>query len=344
MTTAIFRTTSHTHHDEPRHVEQAARLIAVEQALAASGLLAQAQVAVAAPARERDIRAVHSTRVVETLQYISLEGEAWLDSDTYVMLGSWEAAQQGAGAAIEAVDALVSGRAANAFALTRPPGHHATPNRSMGFCLLNNIAIAARYATDVLGLERVAIVDYDVHHGNGTQDTFYADGRVLFCSSHGAPLYPGSGQADETGTGAGTGTTLNVPLSYGVGDSGYSQAYRELIVPALHRFQPELLLVSVGFDGHWDDPIGPHALSVTGYAGLTQLLKDAAAELCGGRIALVLEGGYSMRALPASANAVLGVLLGLPQPDPLGGAAGGEPDIAPLVGGIKRLHPLLQSC
>ena len=342
MTTAVFRTTSHTHHDEPRHVEQAARLFAVEQALEASGLMVLAQVAVARPAHERDIRAVHAPRVIETLQYISLEGEAWIDNDTYVMMGSWDAAQQSAGAAVDVVDAVVNGQATNAFALTRPPGHHATPRRSMGFCLLNNVAIAARYATNVLGLERVAIVDYDVHHGNGTQDTFYADNRVLFCSSHGAPLYPGSGDADEIGSGPGYGTTLNAPMPYNVGDSGYTTLYREVMIPALRRFQPQLILVSAGFDAHWDDPIGPHALTINGFSALTQMLRDAADELCDGRLALVMEGGYSLRALAAGASAALGVLLGLPQPDSLGPAPTTEPNIQPLINGLKKQHPLLQ--
>ena len=340
MTTALIRTTSHTQHDEPRHVEQAARLVAVEQALAASGLMAQAQVSVAKPAREQSIRAVHSGRMIEMLQYISYEGEAWIDSDTYAMIGSYDAAAQAAGAAIDAVAAVVGGQAANGFALVRPPGHHATPERSMGFCLLNNIAIAARYATDVLGLERVAIVDYDVHHGNGTQDCFYDDGRVLFCSSHATPLYPGTGDAGEVGHGAGYGLTLNAPLPYGVGDSGFQQLYSELIIPALHRFQPQLILVSAGFDAHWDDPIGPLALTSSGYAKLTSLLKHAASDLCDGRLVLVLEGGYSLRALAESANAALGVLLGQPQPDALGRAPTAEPPIGPLIGGLRRMHPI----
>lgn len=342
MTTALFRTLDHIQHDEPRHVEQAARLIAVEQALEASGLMAQAHVAVARPAREKFIRAVHSPRVIETLQYISLEGEAWLDSDTYVMVGSYEAAAMAAGAAIDAVDAVMNGRADNAFALVRPPGHHATPSQSMGFCLLNNIAIAARYAIDELGLERVAIVDFDVHHGNGTQDCFYADSQVLFCSSHGTPLYPGSGDAREIGIGAGQGTTLNAPLPYGVGDEGFQQLYAGVMIPALRRFQPQLLLVSAGYDAHWDDPIGPLALSTSGYATLTQMLVELAEELCDGRMALVLEGGYSLQALSAGAVASTAVLLGVPAPlDLLGPAPNVEPDIRALIGGLKRVHPLL---
>lgn len=342
MTTALLRSNLHQQHDEPRHVEQAARLVAIERAIDAAGLNGQLVEITPRPAREAQIRAVHGARMIETLQYISYEGEAWLDSDTYVMLGSWDAAAMAAGAAIDAVDAVCSKQVNNAFALVRPPGHHATPSQSMGFCLLNNVAIAARYAITQLGLERVAIVDYDVHHGNGTQDCFYADSQVLYCSSHAAPLYPGTGDMRETGLGTGVGTTLNMPLPYGTGDQGFEQVYSEAIIPALRRFKPQLLLVSAGFDAHWDDPLGPLALTVAGYAALTHTLKEAAAELCDGRIALVLEGGYSLRALSACAIAALRVLLGAQaQPDPLGEAPNAEPNITRLVEAIKHEHPLL---
>lgn len=342
MTTALVRNPLHEDHDEPRHVEQAARLRAINSALEASGLLSDLVELKPQPAQERQITAVHQPRMVEMLQWAAGEGEAWIDRDTYVMIGSWEAAGQAAGAAIGAVDAVVGGQADNAFALVRPPGHHATPSQSMGFCLVNNIAIAARHALDSLGLERVAIVDFDVHHGNGTQDCFYDDGRTLFCSSHGAPLYPGTGDARELGVGAGYGATLNVPLPYGIGDAGFQQLYSQVIVPALRRFQPQLLLVSAGYDAHWDDPIGPLALSIGGYADLTRQLVDAAAEICEGRIVMVLEGGYSLRALSAGVLASLGVLMGRAAiVDPLGPADAPEPDITALIGGLQRLHPLL---
>ncbi|HEX5692679.1 MAG TPA: histone deacetylase, partial [Roseiflexaceae bacterium] len=264
--------------------------------------------------------------------------------DTYTTSGSYDAALLAAGAAVAAVDAVADGRAQNAFALVRPPGHHATPYRPMGFCLFNNIAIAARHALMAHKLERIAIVDYDVHHGNGTQDCFYDDGQVLFCSSHAWPLYPGTGSSQEVGEEAGYGLTLNVPLPHGVGDQGFRQCYGELIAPALREFQPQLILVSAGFDAHWADPLGPLALSVAGYAALTQQLKSLAETLCDGKIVLVLEGGYNLDALAASVVAALRVLLGRdPGDDPLGPAAVREPMVSALIERIRTTHPVFQS-
>jgi acetoin utilization deacetylase AcuC-like enzyme len=263
--------------------------------------------------------------------------------DTYTTSGSWEAAQLAAGAAVTAVEAVVTGRVSNAFALVRPPGHHATPTQPMGFCLLNNIAIAAHYALDTLRIERVAIVDFDVHHGNGTQDCFYDDGRVFFCSTHAWPLYPGSGDMNEVGAEDGYGATLNLPLPHGTGDKGFQLLYDEVVLPALRRFSPELILVSAGYDAHWDDPLGPLTLTIDGYTALTQRLARLAGEICGGRIALVLEGGYSLPALAGGVVASLRVLLGHePLADPLGPAAAAEPDVSTLVAHILARHPIFQ--
>jgi acetoin utilization deacetylase AcuC-like enzyme len=344
MTTAISTNPLHANHDEPRHVEQAARLDAIDAALDASGLRAELIELATQPASEQQILAVHEPQLLSALRSTAAHPHAWLDADTYTTAGSYEAALLTAGAAIQAVQAVVGEQADNAFALVRPPGHHATPRRPMGFCLFNNVAIAARHALGTLGLERVAIVDYDVHHGNGTQDCFYDDGQVLFCSTHAWPLYPGTGAAQEVGVESGYGLTLNIPLPHGTGDAGFYHCYDELMLPALRSFRPELILVSAGYDGHWADPLGPLALSVAGYAALTQRLTRLAGELCGGRIVLVLEGGYDRQALSACVLAALRVLLGAdPGADPLGPAGAREPDLSTVIRRIRNEHPLFQS-
>ena len=344
MTTAIINNPLQAAHDEPSHVERAARMDAIMAALDTSGLRADLIELAAQPASAAQILAVHERRMLEFVRAAASRGPQWLGADTYIMPGSWDAARMAAGAAVTAIEAVLSGRAPNAFALIRPPGHHATPSQPMGFCLLNNIAIAAHHALDALGVERVAIVDFDVHHGNGTQDCFYDDGRVFFCSTHASPLYPGTGTADEMGIEDGYGTTLNLPLPYQTGDAGFQLLYDQVVLPALRRFAPQLILVSAGYDAHWDDPLGPLSLSINGYAALTQRLVALADELCGGKIVLVLEGGYSPQALCGGVIASLRVLLGrAPGDDPLGPASQAEPDISTLIRRVRDRHPIFQS-
>jgi acetoin utilization deacetylase AcuC-like enzyme len=344
MATAISSSPVHAAHDDPEHVEQAARLAAINAAIDASGLRHSLLELAPRAASMEQILAAHHPRVLELVHRLSARGAIWLDQDTYVTAGSLDAACMAAGAAIQAVEAVVHGQATNAFALVRPPGHHATPMRSMGFCLFNNLAIAAHHALDHLGIDRIAIVDYDVHHGNGTQDCFYDDGRVLFCSTHASALFPETGAAHEHGHESGYGTTLNLPLPHGTGDLGLCQVYDELLLPAIRDFVPQLILVSAGFDGHWADPLGPLTLSVAGYAALTQRLVSLAGEICGGRIVLVLEGGYDLSALSACVVAALRVLLGHdPGPDPLGPSGVGEPDITHVIEAVRERHPLAQA-
>jgi len=344
MTTAITTNPRHAAHDNPRHVEQAARLAAIDAAIDASGLRSVLFELAPKPASERQILAVHEPQLLDAIRSTAAYSHAWLDQDTYTTAGSYEAALLAAGAAVQAVEAVVTGQVRNAFALVRPPGHHATPLRPMGFCLFNNIAIAARHALAALRLERVAIVDYDVHHGNGTQDCFYDDGQVLFCSTHAWPLYPGTGAIQEAGAEAGYGLTLNVPLPHGAGDNGLRHCYDELILPAIRSFDPQLILVSAGYDAHWADPLGPLALSVAGYAALTRQLAMLAEEACGGKIVLVLEGGYNFEALGACVVAALGGVLGQqPGTDPLGPAAAREPVLSALIERIRSTHPLFQA-
>jgi acetoin utilization deacetylase AcuC-like enzyme len=206
------------------------------------------------------------------------------------------------------IDAVVEGRAANGFAFVRPPGHHAESDRVMGFCLFNNVAAGAAHLRRTHGAGRVLILDWDVHHGNGTQEIFWRDGSVLFVSLHEYPLYPGTGAASERGDGDGEGTTLNVPLSAGGGDAEYAEAMRALVVPAIRRFAPEFVLVSAGFDAHRDDRLANMSVTEAGFAALARTAVDLAAECCDGRLVLVLEGGYALGALRRSAAAVLAEL------------------------------------
>ena len=226
-----------------------------------------------------------------------------LDPDTFTSPESYEIALLAAGAAIDAARHAHRTRE-RAIALVRPPGHHAEPDRAMGFCLFNNIAIAAAVLR-ADGLSRVAIVDIDVHHGNGTQSAFYSDPTVLYISTHQYPYYPGTGPAEETGSGAGKGFTLNVPMSAGATDAVFDKVYTAVVVPALERFRPEMILVSAGFDAHEDDPLGGMRMTTGGYGHVVARLEQAAAELCEGRIAYVTEGGYDLQALRACLDATI---------------------------------------
>ncbi|MFN8501116.1 histone deacetylase [Kouleothrix sp.] len=343
MTTAVSFNTQHEGHDEPSHVERKTRLQAIEAALDASGLRPDLLELPAEPASEAQILAVHSRRLLDMVRWTASQDDAWFGMDTYTTRDTWHAALMSAGAAIAAVDAVAAGRASNAFAFTRPPGHHATPGQPMGFCFFNNVAVAARHALQNHGLGRLAIVDFDVHHGNGTQDCFYDDGTVLFCSTHASPLYPGTGSEGEAGIEDGYGATLNLPLPYRTGDMGFTQLFDQVLLPALRRFEPQMLLVSAGYDAHWDDPLGPLSLSIAGYAALTERLVALAGELCGGKIALVLEGGYSLPALSGGALASLRALMGrAPAADPLGPALTAEPDISALIRRALDRHPIFR--
>ncbi len=343
MTTAIHTDARYAAHTMSSHVERAERLQAIEEALDASGLRDDLVALSSRTASEAELTAIHRPQHIAMLKQLSGRGNYDIDPDTYVTADSWDAAVVASGSTISLVEAVVNGDCDNGFALVRPPGHHATIGQAMGFCLVNNIAAAARYSINALKLERVAIVDFDVHHGNGTQDIFYSDPAVLFCSTHAAPFYPGTGAVNEMGREEGAGATLNVPLPYGLGDQGYAYVFSEIIAPALRIWKPQLILVSAGYDAHWSDPLGPMTLSVSGFSHLTQMLYDLATELCAGRLVMVLEGGYNLEALGAAVVAALRVLLGRdPGPDPLGAITAREPSIESVVAALKRNHPLFR--
>jgi acetoin utilization deacetylase AcuC-like enzyme len=236
-----------------------------------------------------------------------------LDPDTYTSPDSHEIALLAAGAAVDAVDRVMGGAHRAAMALVRPPGHHAERNRAMGFCLFNNIAVAAAHAR-AQGAARVAIVDYDVHHGNGTQHAFEADPHVLYVSTHQFPYYPGSGAADEVGRGAGAGFTVNIPLEVGAVSEDYQVVFQQIVVPVLRQFEPDLVLVSAGFDAHEDDPLGGMRLTAEAFGTMTTELRVVAEECCRGRVVAVTEGGYDLQALGASMDAAIHALNGPIEP------------------------------
>ncbi len=342
MSTAYLYSDRFLEHAEPGHPERPDRLRAIMDLLQTSATLARMQPLDFEAATPAQVSAVHQLHYVQNLRELSARGGGRLDADTYVTPHSYEIALLAAGACVALADAVQRRQVDNGIAFVRPPGHHATSARGMGFCLLNNVAIAARYLIDTHKLSRVMIVDYDVHHGNGTENIFYEDPRVLYVSTHQFPLYPGTGHWRDIGAGEGLGTTLNVPLPPGVGDRGFQHVFDELIRPLAKRFGPQLVFLSAGFDAHHRDPLANMQLSVSGYAGLTRSLKQLTEELCGGRFAVVLEGGYDLDAIAQSVLAVCRVLLGDTQiPDPLGPATEPEENVEDYVHQLKAFHLLV---
>ncbi len=295
-------------HTPPRpHPEKPDRLEAVREVLQRAELWDHLPREEPEPAPQELLELVHPSQYLEAVQRSSRAPGVWLDPDTYAVDGTWPAVQAAAGAAVRAVEAVSRGVVGCAFALVRPPGHHAGPARAMGFCLVNHVAVAVRYAQQRLGLERVMVVDWDVHHGNGTQEVFYRDGGVLFASLHQEGWYPGTGAAEEVGEGDGEGLTVNVPLPPGVGDEGYRTVFEDLLLPLGDVWKPQLVVVSAGFDAHHTDPLGRMQLTEAGFARLAGLLQEAAGRWCG-RLALVLEGGYDLRGLAGSVEATVRTL------------------------------------
>ena len=289
------------------HPERPERLMAARDGLRAAGLEQRGHLVPVRPAREEELGLVHSAGFLGDMSRHLPGKSGWLDGDTYFSPESWDAALAAAGAAADLSTAVLDGQFRRGLALIRPPGHHAEADRAMGFCLFNNVAVAAAAARE-RGAARVAVVDWDVHHGNGTQNIFYADPSVLYLSVHQYPLYPGTGAADETGSGPGLGATINVGLPAGCGDGDVLAAFDRLFVPALTSFAPDIILVSAGFDAHRADPLAGLRVTDGGYRAMAQRLCHVADEVAGGRLVALLEGGYDLGALSRSLVEVLEVL------------------------------------
>ncbi len=291
------------------HPESPQRLRAILARLEETGLLQTLVRLAPTPATDDWITQVHTHAYVKALhQRAPSRGSVSLDPDTAMSPGSLNAAYLAAGGVLTAIDAIMDKRVDNAFCAVRPPGHHAEADHAMGFCLINNVAVAARYFQKRYGLERIAIVDWDVHHGNGTQHAFYQDPSVFFFSTHQYPYYPGTGGADERGEGKGEGYTLNVPFSAGMGDHAYLDVFNRILRPALTAYRPDAIIISAGFDAHKDDPLAGMNLTDEGYKALTRVVKDIASEHAGGRVLSCLEGGYNLAALAASVEGHIRVL------------------------------------
>jgi acetoin utilization deacetylase AcuC-like enzyme len=309
MTTLLLCEDAMLAHDQGHgHPESPARLQAIVERLRArpvAGTRWQAP----RPATREEVRRVHAAGYVELVDRVRGEW-ARLDDDVTLSAGSVDASYLAAGAAIEAVEAVVGGAARNAFALVRPPGHHAEVEQAMGFCVFANVAIAAEHARQRLGVERVLVIDWDVHHGNGTQHIFEGRDDVLVFNTHQSPHYPGTGEVHEQGAAAGLGYTVNAPLPAGLGDGDYAAVFARLLRPVAAKFRPDLVLVSAGFDAHRDDPLGDMQVTAEGFAGLCAVAREIAEDTAGGRLVLTLEGGYDLKGLADSVHGCVEVLAG----------------------------------
>ena len=349
-------------HDLPGHPERAERLRAVMRLLRERDALASLKALPFAPATFEQLTALHSPSYVSQVYALSQKGRGALNPDTYITAASFDAAAMAVGAGLAAAEAVMTGVVQRAFALVRPPGHHAFADHGEGFCLFNNIAFAARHALDDIDVEhdyawspsavrnqrnarpeRVMIVDFDVHHGNGTQALFYDDPRVLYASVHEYGwMYPGTGAADERGRGPGRGATINVPLPAETGDFGYALVFDEILVPAAQRFKPNLLLVSAGFDAHWRDPLAHMHVSLTGFARMMRVLCELSDALCGGRMVVMLEGGYDLQALSYGVLNALRIMQGnlADVEDPLGPCPAEDAPVEDLIATFAALNGL----
>jgi len=332
-------------HETGGHPENAGRLRAVTALLREQGRWDELAHLAAEPAPAEALTAVHDADYLAGIERMARAGGGMLTADTVLSRRSFDVAKLAAGAAMRAVDAALTGEAAYPLALVRPPGHHACVAEGMGFCLINSVAVAARHAVRRHGLERVLILDFDVHHGNGTEEIFAADPSVYYVSTHQYPAYPGTGALADRGVGPGMGYTLNVPLPEQTGDAGYLRVFDELLAPAVRRYRPQLILASAGYDAHWSNTryLASILMNVTvhGFAEMVRRIRSWAEELCEGRAAFVLEGGYDPTALAWSVLATLDVLAGRPAADPIGAPLRSvEPDVSGVIAAVREIHGL----
>lgn len=339
--TAVFRDSLFLDHDPGfDHVESPERLKGIYKILEGKNLRDCFVIPEFLPASHELIGLNHSQALIERVSETAGKIFDALDSDTKTSPDSYAAACLAVGALIKGVDLLMAGDIDNGFALVRPPGHHAERDQSMGFCLFNNVAIAAHYAIEILGLERVMIVDWDLHHGNGTQHSFYESEKVLYLSTHQYPHYPGTGSLQETGRGTGEGFTVNIPLPGYQGDVDYATIFDDLILPVGREYQPQLILVSAGFDIYRGDPLGAMEVTAQGFAYMTRALVRLAEEVCGGRLLVTLEGGYNLDGQRDGILAVLGELYG--QGLDTGFSTNLDVDTAAFLSREKSCHPAIQ--
>ncbi len=341
MTTGYVYDPIFLKHTKQGHPESAQRLVAIMKELETTGLLEKLEKIPSRAATPFELESIHAASYISQVHALSEAGGGYLDMDTYVTPHTYEAAAVAAGSTVDLTKAVLDGEVDNGFALVRPPGHHALNFQGMGFCVFNNVMLAARYAQEKRDIERVAIVDFDVHHGNGSQPMSESDASILYISTHQYPFYPGTGGMEEIGKGSGKGYTVNLPLRVGVGDDGFMALYNEVMLPMLERFHPQLLLVSAGYDAHWDDPLAGIGLSLMGYTWLSQALVQAAETLCEGNIVFVLEGGYNLPVLRVGVANTFRALLGQHDfEDPVGPSPFEKPDMRDYLAKVKQIHGL----
>lgn len=307
--TLLYADDRFLNHETGTHRECPERLVGIRNELKRTGLAAKCQSAETRLATVDELSKVHGGMYVGRVEQFAAEGGGWIEGDTFLSRQSYEVARRAAGTGLAAVDAVMKGTDKQALCLVRPPGHHALAHDAMGFCLFNNIAIAADHAVKKHGLERVLVVDWDVHHGNGTQDIFYERDDVWFLSAHRSPFYPGTGAKEETGTGQGLGTKFNMPVAFGTSRKEYLARFESVLADAAKKCRPQLVLISAGFDAHRQDPIGSLGLETEDFETLTKLVMQVAATYSDGRIVSCLEGGYHIERLSESVACHLQTLL-----------------------------------